>query len=204
MNTSLQQHYHRLFQMYGDSAQAVQHTNTDSQSNRFKILSDVSTDLGSVVDLGCGLGHFRNHLRAIGFAGTYTGLDFVREFVDHGTVKYADDPLTSFRQCDLLIDDYPLGHDTFVICGVFNNKMSDNERFMYTVLAKAFAAASKQVSFNAMSTYVDFESPDLYYTDPREVFDFCKRNLTRKVTLRHEYLVRDDRPPYEYTIYLYK
>ena len=204
MNTPLQQHYKHLFQTHGDSAQAVQYTDSPSQFRRFQVLREVSSELGSVVDLGCGLGHFRDHLRATGFAGPYIGLDFVQEFVDHGNTKHTDDPLTSFRQCDLLADDYPQGHDTFVVCGVFNNKMPDNEGFMYSVLEKAFAAAGRQVAFNAMSTYVDFEAPELYYTDPREVFDFCKRNLTRKVTLRHEYLVRDDRPPFEYTMYLYK
>ncbi|WP_228151680.1 class I SAM-dependent methyltransferase [Pseudazoarcus pumilus] len=190
--------------MHGDSAQAVQYSDTVSQHKRFKVLSEVAPDLGSVVDLGCGLGHFLDHLRANGFAGPYLGLDFVQEFVNSANAKHASDPLTEFKQCDLIADAYPEGYDTFVVCGVFNNKMDNNAEFMRCVLEKAFAATRKQVAFNAMSTYVDFEDPDLYYTNPCEIFDFCKRNLTRKVTLRHEYLVREDRPPFEYAVYLYK
>ncbi|MET4578307.1 class I SAM-dependent methyltransferase [Ottowia thiooxydans] len=200
----LQQHYQHLFQAHGDSAQAVQYTDSPSQFRRFQVLREIAPELGSVVDLGCGLGHFRDHLRATGFTGNYLGLDFVQDFVDYGNAKHAKDPLTSFQHCDLLGDDYPQGHDTYVICGVFNNKMPNNAGFMQAVIEKAFAAAQRYVAFNAMSTYVDFEASDLYYTDPREVFDFCKKNLTRRVSLRHEYLVRDDRPPFEYTVYLYK
>ena len=204
MNPSLQQHYRRLFETHGDSAQAVQYSDSPSQFRRFQVLREVSETLGSVVDLGCGLGHFRDHLRATGFKDAYLGLDFVQEFVDHGNIKHAEDPLTSFQRCDLLADAFPTDHDTFVVCGVFNNKMPDNANFMRTVIEKAFTAARRQVAFNAMSTYVDFEAPDLYYTDPLEIFDFCKRHLTKRVALRHDYLVRDDRLPFEYTIYLYK
>lgn len=204
MNNPLQQHYLDLFQAHGDSAHSVQHADTPSQHRRFQVLREVSPDLGSVVDLGCGLGHLGDYLRQTGFTGPYLGLDFVQAFVDHGNAKHEHDPLTTFRHCDLFSDDYPEGHDTFVVCGVFNNTMPDNTGFMQRVIEKAFAAARRQVAFNALSTYVDFQAADLYYTDPREVFDFCKRHLTRRVSLRHDYLVRDDRPPYEYTVYLYK
>lgn len=204
MKTSLQQHYQHLLKMHGDSAQAVQHANAISQFKRFSVLSEVATNLGSVVDLGCGLGHFLPYLRANGFAGPYLGLDFVQEFVDSANTRHADDPMANFLHCDLIADAYPEGYDTFVICGVFNNKIENNAGFIQRVLEKAYVAASKQVAFNAMSTYVDFQVCDLYYTNPLEIFDYCKRHLTRKVVLRHEYLVREDRPPYEYTMYLYK
>lgn len=204
MNSEIQKHYQGLFTAHGDSAKSVQYADSPSQFRRFQILSEISADLGSVVDLGCGLGHFCDYLRRKDFGGSYLGLDFVQEFVDHGNSKHAHDPRTSFRRCDLLTDEFPQGYDTFFVCGVFNNKMPNNFEFMETVLRKAFSAAKRHVAFNAMSTYVDFEATDLYYTDPREVFDFCKRHLTRRVNLRHEYLVRDDRPPFEYTIYLYK
>lgn len=204
MNNTLRQHYQQLFHTHGDSAHAVQYSDTPSQHRRFQILREVSPELGSVVDLGCGLGHFDDYLRAAGFAGQYLGLDFVQEFVDHGNQKNKNNSLTTFRQCNLFTDEFPEGYDTFVVCGVFNNVMPDNAGFLRRVIQKSFSAARRQVAFNVMSTHVDFQAPDLYYTDPCEVFDFCKRELTRRVTLRHDYLVRDDRPPFEYTVYLYK
>jgi SAM-dependent methyltransferase len=204
MNQDLQQHYLSLFREHGDAARAVQHHDAASQANRFDVLAAIASDLGAVVDLGCGLGHLCDHLRARGFTGPYLGLDFVEEFVARASARHDGDARTQFRVFDLARDPYPKGYDTYLVCGVFNNRMPDNDRFMRQVLAKSFAAARRQVAFNAMSTYVDFENPELYYTDPREVFDYCKRTLTRRVSLRHDYLVRDDRPPYEYTMYLYR
>ncbi len=200
----LQKHYRDLFATHGDAPAAVQYSDRDSQFRRFEVLAQVADDLGSVVDLGCGLGHFAGFLRARGFAGPYCGLDFVPEFVEHARLRFADDPQARFERCDLKADAFPEGYATFAVSGVFNNRQDDNRAFLESTLRKAFAAAQRQVAFNVMSTYVDFEAPDLYYTDPREVFDFCKRELTRRVTLRHDYLVRDDRPPFEYTVYLYK
>lgn len=204
MTTSLQQHYTCLFREYGDSPQAVQYHDAISQRKRFRVLSEVSQTLGSVVDLGCGLGHFCDYLRESSFHGKYLGLDFVQEFINVACSTHAEDRLTQFRQFDLHENAFPPNFDTFVVCGVFNNKMPDNQRFMESTLTKAYEAARKHVAFNVMSTYVDFQDDTLFYTDPREVFDFCKRNLTRRVTLRNDYLVREDRPPYEYTVYLYK
>lgn len=56
MNTSLQNHYQHLFRTYGDSARAVQWTDASTQFRRFKVLHEISLELDSVVDLGCGLG----------------------------------------------------------------------------------------------------------------------------------------------------
>lgn len=204
MTSSLQQHYQALFRKHGDTAHAVQYSDVVSQRKRFRVLSEVSRDLGSVIDLGCGLGHLCDFLREDGFKGRYLGLDFVQEFIDHANSKHEKDPAAEFSQFDLNADVLPRDYDTVMLCGVFNNRMPDNLAFLESTISKGFDAARRQFAFNVMSTYVDFQDPTLYYRDPREVFDFCKRNLTRRVTLRHDYLVRDDRPPYEYTVYLYK
>jgi len=75
---------------------------------------------------------------------------------------------------------------------------------MINTIHKMFSACKKGVAFNAMSTYVDYRDEILYYSNPMEIFDYCKRNLTRNVILRHEYLVKENSIPYEYTMYLYK
>jgi hypothetical protein len=49
-----------------------------------------------------------------------------------------------------------------------------------------------------MSDHVDFRSDDLFYSDAGETLDFCRRELGRFVTLRHDY------PLYEYTVYVYR
>ena len=50
--------------------------------------------------------------------------------------------------------------------------------------------------FNALTLYSDVEKRrgDLFYADPLAVFDRCKRQYSRFVTLLHDY------PLYEFTI----
>jgi hypothetical protein len=42
-------------------------------------------------------------------------------------------------------------------------------------------------AFNLLSTYVDWRADNLYYGEPLFFFDYCKRNISRHVTLLHDY-----------------
>lgn len=201
--SDLRRHYRELFAEHGDSPRSAQHFDVESQRARFGVLAGFAPDLGSVVDLGCGLGHFYDFLKEHGFEDSYLGLDFVPEFVECARQSHAGDARARFQAFDMRSDAYPEA-DTFVMCGVFNNKMPDNEEFLRQTLTRAFMACRKGVAFNLLSTYVDYQDARLFYADPLKVFDFCQRTLTRRAVLRHDYLVREDRPPYEYAVYLYK
>ena len=202
--SGLREHYRRLYREHGDSPHSLQMTDRRSQRRRFEILSQVSSPLRSVVDVGCGLGHFCEFLRSRGFGGSYLGLDFVPEFITAGKAKHAGDPRARFALHDIAAAPLPGGRDWYFLSGVFNNERPGNERFMLSTIEKMFRAARRGVAFNAMSTYVDYRDKGLYYSDPLKVFDFCKRRLTRRVTLRHDYLVKKDSIPFEYAVFLYK
>jgi hypothetical protein len=64
------------------------------------------------------------------------------------------------------------------------------------VIEELAARATRGFAFNALTRYSDVEKrrPDLYYADPLELFDRCKRRYSRFVTLLHDY------PLYEFTI----
>ena len=49
-------------------------------------------------------------------------------------------------------------------------------------------------TFNLLSTYSDYQEEHLFYGDPLEWFDWCKREITPRVMLLHDY------PLYEWTI----
>ena len=57
---------------------------------------------------------------------------------------------------------------------------------------------SKGISFNLLTKYADYEADNLYYGDPLYFFDYCKRNLSKYVTLLHDYEL------YEWTILVKK
>lgn len=205
MSNDIKNHYESLLDKHGDSSQAVQYSDKSSHFKRFEILSQISPDLNSVLDVGCGLAHFLEFLiNTKDYTGTYMGVDFVDKFIETNSLKYPDDKNIIFRKLDILTGDLPAGYDYAFLSGVFNNKMDNNRDFLYSTVNKMFQAADKGIAFNAMSTYVDYQDDHLYYVDPLEVFDFCKRNLTRKVVLRHEYTVKDGSIPFEFSIFLYK
>lgn len=206
MINDLKAYYQNLLTQHGDSPLAVQHINTQSQYKRFEILTAIDENAQSIVDIGCGLGDMYQFLKNNQYKGRYLGLDFLADFIELANNKYVapKNPNVDFRVCDLLKDDIPTGYDYILLSGVFNNKMSNNHDFMLTTLKKMFASANKGIAFNAMSTYVDYQDDALYYSDPLAIFDFCKRHLSNAVTLKHDYLVKADSIPYEYTIYVYK
>lgn len=204
MDESLKKHYQKLFQEHGNSSASVQYSDSVSQYKRFEILAGISAEINSMIDVGCGLAHLYDYMKSKGYSGKYLGLDFVPEFIEADKKNYTSDANAAFQVFDIINDSFPASYEYILLSGVFNNKMPNNKEFMLNAITKMFAASTKGIAFNAMSTYVDFQADNLYYTDPLEVFDFCKRNLTKKVTLRHDYLVKENSIPFEYAMYLYK
>ena len=201
--SELKKHYKELFTKHGDSAQSVQYTDQKTQFRRFEILSEISDNLNSVVDLGCGLGDLYKYINQQEPKITYLGLDFVEEFVETANKNLKSDSV-SFEVFDILNQDIPTGYDYVLLSGVFNNKMENNWEFMKLSLRKMFAACNKGIAFNAMSTYVDYYDDGLFYVDPWKVFDFCKKELGAKITLRNDYLVKENSIPFEFAVYVYK
>ena len=144
-------HYKALFSEHGNSAKAVQWGDDASQHSRFEILAQVAPKLGSVVDVGCGLGHLYEHLRAREPDLRYTGLDFVPEFIDAARATFHE-TTADFRVFDVFNDPMPKG--PILRCdGVFN-PMDDNWGFM-THAARHVDAAERGIAFNRVD-YVDY------------------------------------------------
>jgi len=200
----LKKHYQELFKLHSDSPKSVQWSDENTQENRFKILLDIDPGMTSIIDVGCGLGHLYDYAKKNDFKGKYCGLDFVPEFIDSCKSKYLNDPNATFIEFDINTDSIPQGYDYILLSGVFNNLMTNNWDFMTTSVNKMFDSCIKGVAFNALTTYVDYESEGLFYSNPLEIFDFCKRNISNKIILRHDYLVKPNSIPFEYSIYLFK
>jgi hypothetical protein len=68
--------------------------------------------------------------------------------------------------------------------------------YVWDTIADLAALGTRGFAFNALSSYSDVEKrrPDLFYADSLMLFDRCKRELSRFVTLLHDY------PLYEFTL----
>ena len=90
--------------------------------------------------------------------------------------------------------------DYAVASGVLNVKQQAGDAewasYVRETIADLAALGTRGFAFNALTLYSDAEKrrPDLYYADPLELFDHCKRTYSRFVTLLHDY------PLYEFTI----
>ncbi len=200
---ALVHHYRQLLARHGDDARAVQYADAETQQARFAVLAAVGDPLTSVLDVGCGLAHLCDWLRAQGWRGRYLGVDQVPEFVERANARLADDPLAEVR-LGTATGPLPDGCDFVLLSGVFNNAMADNEGFMRATLRAMWAAAAKGIAFNAMSTHVDWRDPELWYADPAEVLAFCKAGLGGHPVLIHDYVTRPGGFPYEFAVHLRK
>lgn len=196
-------HYKALFKKHGVDAKSVQWSDKESQFKRFEALLQVQNEISSIIDLGCGFGDLYEYLQLNNFNGKYLGLDNVDEFIDAAKERFLDSN-ADFKKFDINTSEIPKGYDYIILSGVFNNKFDGNYDFMINTINEMFKKCEKGIAFNAMSTYVDYQADDLYYTNPLEIFDYCKINLTRKVILKHDYIVKKGSIPFEYTIFLYK
>lgn len=188
----------------GPSSQAVQYADEASHHARFDILSQIDTNMTSILDVGCGLAEYCHYLRAKGNPAVYKGIDIVPEFVDLANLALTNDPNAEVCLTDAETGDLPQGYDYAILSGVFNNKMSDNWSFMSNTLVKMFSAANKGIAFNAMSSDVDYRDPALFYVDPIRVYEFCKKRLGGHPVLRHDYVLKENGFPFEFAMYVYK
>ena len=142
----------------------------------------------TVNDWGCGYGAMFGYLDALPGARLreYLGYDISQEMID-----------AAKAQCDPARSRFILGPevtetaDYSFVSGTFNVNLqaSDEEWDAYVKrhLSAIYANSRKGLAFNLLTTYVDWKAENLFYGDPGNFFDFCKRHLSRHVTLVHDY-----------------
>jgi SAM-dependent methyltransferase len=196
------EHYDRLLRESGDTPAAAQWSDQTTQDLRLKILCEVGElQSAKVLDFGCGMGRLYELLLAQGFSGEYVGYEIAPELAAAAQKKH---PAARFERRDILKEGIPEEFDYVLISGVFNNRHSASNEYVSAVLKVLFARTRKGLAFNGLSTYVDYFADHLNYMDPAEVFARCKAELSSAVTLRHDYQLKENVIPYEFTIYVYK
>lgn len=192
-------HYSELFKKYGDSPHAVQWSDSATQMKRFEILCEIGdVNNCSILDFGCGVGHLFDFLKGKGHKVTYTGVDVVDEMLAFAQQKHSDARFCKFENISGEKFDYVL------ISGVFNNRMESNRSFYRRTLRQCFELCVQGMAFNMMSSYVDFRNEELFYEEPEEAFRFCKEELSPRVAIRNDYLLKEKVIPYEFCTYVYR
>jgi hypothetical protein len=182
----------------GDDHEGVGWPTPENQRIRFDAalrLVEPDVEEFTVNDLGCGLAHMYDHIRASGLPmRSYRGYDLAQKSLDRARERIGDVDDVELVRSDHLTENA----DYSFACGIFNTRLeaSDEEwlGFMRSVALDLYEHSTRGCAFSSLSTYVDWREPQLYYGDPMEMFAFCKEEISPRVSLLHDY------PIYEWTI----
>lgn len=188
----VRRYYTEKLRSYGPTHRGADWSSQESQRTRLHQLLRLVEDERApftLTDYGCGYGALLDELERLDCEFTYHGFDVSQEMVRRARELYGDRGHCTFttRSEELPVTDYTLAS------GVFNVKLDfDDETWVAYVRATIHELARLSLrgfGFNVLTSYVDpgRERADLYYADPCELFDYCKRNLSRWVTLLHDY-----------------
>jgi SAM-dependent methyltransferase len=195
---NVEKYYADKVATHGCTARGADWKSEDSQRMRFEQLLRLIRPAGSftINDYGCGYGALADYLRSENFPFRYRGFDISEEMI--ARARRAHEGKT---RCEFFSEKSLLSPaDYSVASGIFNVKLDTPEpewrEYVLETLGEFKELSRKAFAFNALTSYSDpeFMRPDLYYANPLELFDYCRKNLSRKVALLHDY------PLYEFTI----
>lgn len=182
----------------GLTPQGVDWNSEESQYLRFEVLSSVidQNDSFSILDYGCGFGSMLDFYKTKYRNFEFLGFDISDEMINSAKKSHPEDINAKWFTTLNAIPNA----DYTIASGIFNVKLknSDNDWLEYILetLGTINEKTNKGFSFNMLTKYSDAEymKDYLYYADPLFIFDYCKRNFSKYVALKHDY------PLYEFTI----
>ena len=180
---------------HGTSSASVGWPDADAQRLRFDKLAYVIDDDAPITvnDWGCGYGAMFRYLDERFTLGGYTGYDISTEMLDAAR-RFVGDPRAAWVQGSEVTE----AADYSFVSGTFNVRMEASDaawqRYVEDALKLLAQRSRRGFAFNLLTTYVDWRKDDLFYADPAHFFGFCRENISRYVTLLHDY------PLYEWTI----
>lgn len=198
-------YYSEKVQRFGTTAKGVDWKDEDSQRTRFDQLLKIINEPHdfTINDLGCGFGSMFLYMIETAFEKfQYSGFDISEEMITHARQMCNAYSNAGFIR---ISDSQELPVADFTVAsGIFNVKMEYKEKewfdYILATLTDMNNASRQGFSFNMLTSYHDkeFAKENLYYADPRFIFDYCKTHFSKYVSLLHDY------PLYEFTILVRK
>jgi SAM-dependent methyltransferase len=199
------QYYADRLERFGPTPRGVDWNSAESQALRFSRLLEVvrpadSAASPSLLDVGCGYGALLDYVRERSRALDYRGFDISEAMIAAARARHAGSAGAIFAS-----DVRTLAPATYAVAsGIFNVKLSftveEWREHVLTTLSALDRWSTAGFAFNMLSTYSDSHRrrDDLFYADPREVFDLCVRQFSPRVALLHDY------PLFEFTVIVRK
>ena len=142
----------------------------------------------SIIDYGCGYGALVQRLIDAERPFTYTGYDMCTAMIEAARANITD------PRCRFVSDESELRPADFTIgCGLFSMRLAVPEDLwkghVATTIGRLANLSRRGFAFNLLTRYADAHllRSDLFYCDPSEYFELCKREYSRNVALLHDY-----------------
>jgi SAM-dependent methyltransferase len=190
--------YEKRLREYGYSPAALGWGVHGRQEVRFSVLADFALRMpdSSVLDVGCGFCDLYDFLGKHGWRGRYTGIDIVPGLLAVARQRH---PEIDAQELDITDESGSLDQYDFVISsGTFNAALPSgtNENHVLQALQRMHQHCRYCTCIDFLSSYVDFQKPGAYHTDPGWALAAAKR-LSRRILLRHDYM------PYEFSLFVF-
>ncbi len=201
----VEQYYADRLERFGPTPRGVDWNSAESQELRFSRLLEVVRPADaaappSLLDVGCGYGALLDYVRERSLALDYRGFDISEAMIAAARVRHAGSDEAIFAS-----DVRRLAPATYAVAsGIFNVKLSfaveEWREHVLDTLSALDRWSTAGFAFNMLSTYSDPDRrrDDLFYADPREVFDLCLRQFSTRLALLHDY------PLFEFTVIVRK
>ena len=184
-------YYEAKLREHGPSPRGVDWNSKESQEVRFRQLARLFEDDAdaTVLDYGCGFGALAAYLRTRGHRGGYAGFDVSPQMIETATRFLENQP-----DCRLTADRATVPSADYVVgSGLFNVRMDATDtawrEYIVSGLDDMRRLSVRGFGFNVLTIHSDPERRRdyLYYADPFEWFEHCRRNYSRQVALLHDY-----------------
>lgn len=186
--------YESRYRKSGRDVTTVGWGSVRDQLMRFDVLfRGLELDGKSILDVGCGLGDIIPYLDSrTGGNYSYTGIDVTPAFVKDAEKTFIGSG-RKFIVGDILEMDDIEKVDIVVLSGALNFRIEDNVGHAHSMVQRMFDLSNEVVSFNMLSSYVDFIDEKNFHHQPEEMYAFSK-SISRWVNMYSDY------PLYEFTI----
>lgn len=179
--------YEKNFIKNGPSPSGLFWNNRETQEHRFAMLLN-NLDLKnkfSIHDVGAGIADLHKYLNKNKINHIYSGTEIVPEMVKYINQVY---PTIKIFERNILNAEDIEKYDYLVLSGTLNLKTGTAQewkKFTFELLKKMFSMSKIAISFNFLTTYKNKTDENLCYFDPKEMLDFCIKNLSRFVSINH-------------------
>ncbi len=187
-------YFDKCIREHGATPRGVNWNSQESQNLRFKqFLKLIQERSFSLLDYGCSYGAFADYLTDQGLDVDYYGFDILESAIEEARRFHVGKPQRTFFSdpLQLTICDY------VVASGVFNYRADASfvhwtDHVVHT-LHEFNRLSIRGFASNFLTKYSDTDKmrPDLYYADPLFLFDYCKMNFSRNISILHDYEIYD-------------